>query len=186
MPPKFCCFFFFFFFNLQQRSWLVQDFFKKIKLWRLPGIEASTLKYRVPPLWPPLYRWKEDNICQSIWDESEVLRRTCWGMHWELGEHIENQGKMKKNPSPIPNWKGKKVRHLHCMLGPSHWLHEISLSKRVCHHFWPGLICPCKEQPTYYPAQINSGYNESLKFKPDPVFVKWNSISIKGHWVTSM
>jgi hypothetical protein len=26
------------------------------------------------------------------------------------------------------------------MLGPSHWLHEISLPKRVPHHFWPGLI----------------------------------------------
>jgi hypothetical protein len=22
---------------------------------------------------------------------------------------------------------------------PSHWLHEISISKTVCHHFWPGL-----------------------------------------------
>jgi hypothetical protein len=27
---------------------------------------------------------------QSIWDKSEVLSRTCWGTHWELGEHIEN------------------------------------------------------------------------------------------------
>jgi len=26
------------------------------------------------------------------------------------------------------------------MLGPSHWLHEISLPKGVHHHFWPGLI----------------------------------------------
>jgi hypothetical protein len=26
------------------------------------------------------------------------------------------------------------------MLGPSHWLHEISLPKIVCHHFWPPLI----------------------------------------------
>jgi hypothetical protein len=26
------------------------------------------------------------------------------------------------------------------MLGPSHWLDEISLPKGVCHHFWPGLI----------------------------------------------
>jgi len=23
---------------------------------------------------------------------------------------------------------------------PSHWGHEISLSKTVCHHFWPGLM----------------------------------------------
>jgi hypothetical protein len=26
------------------------------------------------------------------------------------------------------------------MLEPSHWLHKISLRKRVHHHFWPGLI----------------------------------------------
>jgi hypothetical protein len=46
----------------------------------------------------------------------------------------------KSPPSPHPNLKGKKARHLQFMLGPSHWLHEISLHKRVCHHFWPGLI----------------------------------------------
>jgi hypothetical protein len=46
---------------------------------------------------------------------------------------------MKKNlsrrPSTQPqNIKGKKARHLECMLGPSHWLHEISLPKRLGHH----------------------------------------------------
>jgi hypothetical protein len=60
------------------------------------------------------------------------------GKYWE---DIGNQGKMKKNPSPS-NLKGKKkTRHLECMLGPSHWLHEISCCKRrVGHHFWHGLI----------------------------------------------
>ncbi len=29
---------------------------------------------------------KEDNICQSIWDKSEVLWKTCWGTQWELNE----------------------------------------------------------------------------------------------------
>jgi hypothetical protein len=47
----------------------------------------------------------------------------------------------KKNLSPLPlpkpqNIKGKKARHLECMLGP---YHEISLPKRLGHHFWPGL-----------------------------------------------
>ncbi len=38
-----------------------------------------------------MHRWKENNICQSIWDKSEVLIcRTCWGTHCELGEHIGN------------------------------------------------------------------------------------------------
>jgi len=40
------------------------------------------------------------------------------------------------------------------LLGPSHWLHEISLLKRVCHYFWRGLIplakntLPIECQPT--------------------------------------
>jgi hypothetical protein len=43
---------------------------------------------------------KEDNICQSMWDKSEVLWRICWGTHWEpkgntLGTHWE-PGKMEK------------------------------------------------------------------------------------------
>jgi hypothetical protein len=48
---------------------------------------------------------------------------------------------MKTNPSPplSPQTYGKKARNLECLLGPSHWLHEISLPKRVGHHFWPGL-----------------------------------------------
>jgi len=59
------------------------------------------------------------------------LKGTWW-------EQIENQGKMKKYPPQ--NLKGKSARHLECMLGPSHWLHEIYLQKRVPHHFWPRLI----------------------------------------------
>jgi len=47
---------------------------------------------------------------------------------------------MKNNPLPPQNLKGKEARDLECMLGPSHWLHEISLPKRVHHHFWRGLI----------------------------------------------
>jgi hypothetical protein len=45
----------------------------------------------------------------------------------------------KKIPPPPQNIKGKKARHLECMLGPCRWLHEISLHKRLGYHFWPGL-----------------------------------------------
>jgi len=34
------------------------------------------------------------------------------------------------------------------MLGPSHWGHENSLHKGVCHHLWPGVIYPL--QTTHY------------------------------------
>jgi hypothetical protein len=54
-------------------------------------------------------------------------------------------GKKKKKILPLPtptllNLEGRKARHLECMLGASHWVHEISLPKRVHHHFWPVLI----------------------------------------------
>jgi hypothetical protein len=56
-------------------------------------------------------------------------------------EHIGNQGKMKKKLFSLQLKRKKKTRHLECMLGPSHWLHEISCHKRrVGHHFWHGLI----------------------------------------------
>ncbi len=35
-----------------------------------------------------LYRGKEDNICQNIWDKSDVLWKTRWGTHWELGGNL--------------------------------------------------------------------------------------------------
>jgi hypothetical protein len=85
--------------------------------------------------------WKEYNICQSIWVKGEVLWRICWGIRWGLGEHIGNlkgtqwePGKTEKKSSsnpPSPNLKGKNARHFESVLGPSHWLHEISLPKRV-------------------------------------------------------
>jgi len=45
---------------------------------------------------------------------------------------------LKKTPAPLllQNLKAKK---LNCPK-PSHWLHEISISTTVCHHFQPGLI----------------------------------------------
>jgi len=33
---------------------------------------------------------------------------------------------------------------------PSHWLHEISVSKTVRHQFWPGLLPPLLTGGTYF------------------------------------
>jgi hypothetical protein len=61
-----------------------------------------------------------------------------------LGEHVGNKGKNKKSfPPPKPkNLKENKAKPLGVHAEPSHWLHEISISKTVCHHFWPGIISP--------------------------------------------
>jgi hypothetical protein len=77
------------------------------------------------------------------------------GTDWQLkGNTLGTKGKWEKishtHPHPSPqNSKGKKARHLECMLGLSNWLYEISLHKRVCHHFWPGLIALAKNMLTY-------------------------------------
>jgi len=61
-----------------------------------------------------------------------------WGTDWELeGNIVRTRWEAGKyETAPI---KGKKARNLECMLGPSPWLHENSLPKRLGHHFWPGL-----------------------------------------------
>jgi len=79
----------------------------KKKLWRLPKIPGSILKYRVPPLWPTYIGERRTTFAKSIWDESDMLQRTCWGntlgtwgTYWEFKGNIVgthwNQGKMKK------------------------------------------------------------------------------------------
>jgi hypothetical protein len=64
-----------------------------------------------------LHRWKEDNTCQSIWDKSEVLWRTCWGTYWEpvgnlnatCGNALGTREEWKKI-LPTPNLKGGKKK----------------------------------------------------------------------------
>ncbi len=181
MPPKF------FFSHCNEPIWLAQHFFyKNKKLWRLPKIEASTLKYGVPPLWPTYVGEKRTTFAKAY-----GIKVRCYEKH--VGEHIGNLVNILgtgdffiKNLPPPPTEKEKKARHLECMLGPSHWLHEISLSKRVCHHFWPRLICLAKNTLPITLPQINSGYNASPKFKPDPVFVMWNTISKKRVYIVGI
>jgi hypothetical protein len=62
----------------------------------------------------------------------------------------------KRNLSPQPpthtqkNYlKGKKARHLECMLGHSNWMHAISLPKKSSSPFLAWANTPCKEYPTY-------------------------------------
>jgi hypothetical protein len=119
---------------------------KKKKPWRLPRIEGSILKCRVPALWLTYIGERRQHL------PNHGIKVRCYGehvggTHWDLGEHIENlmgtHGELKGNmlgtnwelgknetkSLPPPNLKGKKARHLQCMLQSSHWLHEISLPK---------------------------------------------------------
>jgi hypothetical protein len=65
------------------------------------------------------------------------------GTHWELEKEYDgNKGKMTKKSCPHQKLKREKKRHFELHAEPSDWLHEISISKTVRHHFWPGLIPP--------------------------------------------
>jgi hypothetical protein len=68
----------------------------------------------------------------TCWEPIGNLKGNILRTHWEAGKY-------EKIPHPLPSKHKRKKRHLECMLGPSRWLHEISLPKRLGHHFWPGL-----------------------------------------------
>jgi hypothetical protein len=115
----------------------------------------------------------EFNFGQTIWDEIEVLlgrpRGTTWGTSREqtanmLPTHWEQGRKTKKitppNPTPTPKRKKRGPAWLHSE--PSHWLHEISISKTVGHHsFWPGLMAGAE---FWRPSYINWGYFISVSY----------------------
>jgi len=130
-----------------------------MKPWRLPKIKGSILKYRVPPIWPTYTSERRTTFAKAY-----GIKARCYGEH--VGKYIENfvnillnrLGNLKgtqwepgKNEKILPSQTKlkKKKEALECMLGPSHWLHEISLPKEFIIIFWAGLIPPCKEHPTY-------------------------------------
>jgi hypothetical protein len=79
---------------------------------------GSILKYWVPPLWPTYIGDRTTRFAKAYGIKSEVLWRTCWGTHWELGGHVgthwelignivgtqweprKNGGKKKSFPDP--------------------------------------------------------------------------------------
>jgi hypothetical protein len=101
--------------------------------------------------------------------------RNLIGTYWELKRNIVGtQGNMKKNSfSPTQETlKPIKARHIEYMLGPSHWGHENSLHKGVCHHFWPGVIYPLQRIP-YLP--IGEGRSNGLEAHPLSITQLYNS-----------
>jgi len=64
---------------------------KKKKLWRLPKIEGSILKYRVPPLWPTYVGERRTTFVKAF-----GIKVRCY---WELfGEHVRNLGTLCFDP----------------------------------------------------------------------------------------
>ncbi len=125
---------------------------KKKNLWGLLKVDSSIFNYRVPPLWPTYIGERRTTFAKSYGTKVRCYGehvgehiRNLMGTHWVLiGNIVETHWEPEKKnllPHPSPNLKGeKKQGNLSACLGLSIWVHEISLPKRVRHHFWPGLI----------------------------------------------
>jgi hypothetical protein len=62
-----------------------------MKLWRLLKIEGSVLIYMVPRFGPTYIGERRTTFAKAHGLEVRCLiRRTCWGTHCELGEHVAN------------------------------------------------------------------------------------------------
>ncbi len=77
MPPKY---FYFFSPSMSQFDWTITQ---KMKLWKLPKIEPSILKYRVPPLWLT-YKGERRTTFAKAYGSPPLQHR-----------EIEKQGKME-------------------------------------------------------------------------------------------
>jgi hypothetical protein len=109
---------------------------------------------------PTKSRKKKGDAMENMLGNTLGTRRTYWRTdenptgnlkgtvetHWEPGKSEKKKSSSRTPPPPKLKRKKKKARHVECMHGPSHWLQEISLPKRVGHYFWPELVPPCKEE----------------------------------------
>ncbi len=137
-----------FFFCCNEPIWLAHC--KKIEIIEAPKNRRFYGMMKCLPLWPSYISEKGRTLGKTYgikvrcyW---EYPRRTHWEPNGNLKGTCEGQRKKWKNekipPPTPPNLKENKIKALWVHSEPSHWLHEISISKTVRHHFWPGLIPP--------------------------------------------
>ncbi len=123
---------------------------KKVETVKAPQNKRLYGKMECLPLWPNYIGEKGRTLGKTYRTKVKCYWEHPWETHWELIENLkgtywEQRKNEKKSSSPRPqiqNLKGKKIKALQGHAEPSHWLHEISISKTVHHHFRPGLIPP--------------------------------------------
>jgi len=115
---------------------LIGPWQKKLKLWRLPKIEDSM---KCLPLWPTYIGEKGRTSGKTYGIKARCDWEHPWGTHWE--QRKNEKILLLHSPPPPQNLKGKN-KALWVQAEPSHWLHETSIRKTVCHHFQPSLIPP--------------------------------------------
>jgi hypothetical protein len=103
-----------------------------MKLWKLPIIEGSILKHRIPPIWPTC------TICErriTFAKKYEIKMRCYWKF---FGEHVMNLGTLCFEPPPPPPPPQRKKREAPSLHDAR--LHGNSIPKIGCHNFRPELI----------------------------------------------
>jgi len=80
----------------------------------------------------------------STWAHTPLLKD--WGTYWHkwhkctIHSYFYGQSAFYNSHHPTPKMKKQGPSWMHAE--PSRWLHEIFISKTVCHHFQRGLIPP--------------------------------------------
>jgi hypothetical protein len=103
---------------------------KKMETIEAPQNRSYFFNIEVFPL-AILYRWKDDNVCQSIWDKREMLLGTLC---------FDRPPPHPPPPLPLPSITHKKKKGGPLRSMTSHWLHGNFIPKFGCHYFWPRLI----------------------------------------------
>jgi len=81
---------------------------------------------------------------------------------WCYWEHIGDQ---KKTDPLSPPPQKKNIGPYSVYVEPSHWLHEIFISKTVCHHFSLGLM---ESMGTVYVLSSNIAWKKNPSFPTPP------------------
>jgi hypothetical protein len=117
-----------------KEGWNYEDATKKKILW----------KDGVSPLPPPLRATYRGEKRKTLGKTYGIKQGAIGNTHGEqIGNLLGTEEKWKKSSScpPRPNLK-ENNKVLWVQAEPSHWLHETSIPKTVCHHFQPSLIPP--------------------------------------------
>jgi len=116
-----------------------------------------------PLPWPKYIGEKGEIFEQNIWDKIVVLLGTYWGPK-------------KTDPPSLPPQK-KNIGPYSVYVEPSHWLHEIFISKTVCHHFSLGLM---ESMGIVYVLSSNIAWKKNPPFPTPPTQEKEGGPSFHG------
>ncbi len=131
----------FFSFAMSQFDWPIAK-----KSWNYggsPNLKESMERWSASAFGPPIICEKGRTFGKTYGIKVRCYWEHPWGTHWKprehignplrtWGEHVGNKGKKKKSsPPPKPKIKKIKCKAFGVHAKPSHWLHEIFISKTV-------------------------------------------------------